>query len=112
MSLLAESLVEEFLNRMGFFTVRGLKRGVHEIDLLGLKYEEGKPRGIHVEAQISFRPVSYITKLPKKYARETSASSRTTVKKRSPDLMKLCVEDWVNLKFHDVKKVNLRNKMI
>jgi hypothetical protein len=38
-ALLAESLVEEWLNRMGFFTVRGIRRGVGEIDLLGVRQE-------------------------------------------------------------------------
>ncbi|SDJ83953.1 hypothetical protein SAMN05428973_106364 [Duganella sp. OV510] len=32
MALLAESLVDEWLNRKGFFIVRGLKHGVGEID--------------------------------------------------------------------------------
>jgi hypothetical protein len=35
MALLAESLVEEWLNRSGFFTMRGIKCGVNELDLLG-----------------------------------------------------------------------------
>ena len=37
MAALAESLVDEWLNRQGFFTVRGLKHGVDEIDLLGVR---------------------------------------------------------------------------
>ena len=37
MAALAESLVGEWLNRQGFFTVRGLKHGVDEIDLLGIR---------------------------------------------------------------------------
>jgi len=37
MSLLAEEIVEEWLNRDGYFTIRGIKLGVHEIDLLALK---------------------------------------------------------------------------
>ena len=35
MALLAEELVEEWLNRQGYFTIRGIKFGVHEIDLQG-----------------------------------------------------------------------------
>lgn len=34
MALLGESLVEEWLNREGFFTIRGVKHGVGEMDLL------------------------------------------------------------------------------
>jgi len=36
MALLAESLVEEWLNRDGYFTIRGVKRGVGELDLLAV----------------------------------------------------------------------------
>jgi hypothetical protein len=36
MALLAEELVEEWLNRTGYFTIRGLKLGVHEVDLLAV----------------------------------------------------------------------------
>jgi hypothetical protein len=37
MALLAEELVEEWLNRAGYFTIRGVKLGVHEIDLLAVR---------------------------------------------------------------------------
>ncbi len=36
MALLAESLVEEWLNRQGFFTIRGIKQRISEIDLLAV----------------------------------------------------------------------------
>jgi len=36
-ALLGESLVEEWLNREGFFTIRGVKHGVDEMDLLAIK---------------------------------------------------------------------------
>jgi Holliday junction resolvase-like predicted endonuclease len=52
MALLAESLVEEWLNRDGYFTIRGLKHGVGEMDLLAIRPEpEGKIVGMHVEVQ-------------------------------------------------------------
>ena len=41
MALLGEQLVDEWLNRIGFFTLRGIKRGVHEIDLLGIRMSNG-----------------------------------------------------------------------
>jgi Holliday junction resolvase-like predicted endonuclease len=37
MSLLAETLVEEWLNRKGYFTIRGIKDSIDEIDVLGVK---------------------------------------------------------------------------
>jgi hypothetical protein len=36
-ALLAEDLVEEWLNRQGFFTIRGVKEGVDEMDLLATR---------------------------------------------------------------------------
>jgi hypothetical protein len=36
-ALLAESLVEEWLNRQNFFTIRGVKHGIDEIDLLAIR---------------------------------------------------------------------------
>jgi hypothetical protein len=42
MALLAESLVEEWLNRKGFFTIRGIKHGVAEMDLLAIRHEAGE----------------------------------------------------------------------
>jgi len=39
--LLAESLVDEWLNRQGFFTIRGVKHGVGEIDLLAIRAVPG-----------------------------------------------------------------------
>ena len=46
MALLAEEIVEEWLNRNGYFTIRGIKLGVHEIDLLAIAV-----RGSTIEAR-------------------------------------------------------------
>jgi len=43
MALLAESLVEEWLNRNRFFTIRGIKHGLAEIDLLAIRHEAETP---------------------------------------------------------------------
>jgi hypothetical protein len=83
MALLAESLVEEWLNRRGFFTIRGIKHGIAEIDLLAIRHEaETSVTGWHVEVQVSFRPVGYIAKLTDDMAQalsrvRTNASART-----------------------------------
>jgi hypothetical protein len=37
MSLLGEEVVEEWLNCNGYFTIRGIKVGVDEIDILAIK---------------------------------------------------------------------------
>ena len=65
MALIAESLVDEWLNRKGFFTVRGIKHGVGEIDLLGVRPTENGLEAWHVEVQASFRPIGYIAPLTK-----------------------------------------------
>ena len=80
MALLAEQLVDEWLNRRGFFTLRGIKSGVHEIDLLGIRKSEGELEGWHVECQVSFRPVSYIGRLSKAYQQELGARSASSAR--------------------------------
>ncbi len=57
MAFLAETLVDEWLNRQGYFTVRGLKDGVSEIDLLGVRRGPSGLEACHAEVQASFRPV-------------------------------------------------------
>lgn len=82
MALLAEEIVEEWLNRQGHFTIRGIKLGVHEIDLLAIKANSGEIERRHIEVQASMRPVSYITSVSKERQKRTgkkpgSAKKRT-----------------------------------
>ncbi len=58
MALFAEALVEEWLNRSGYFTIRGVKVGNSEIDLLAVSPNESD--GLHVEVSVSIRPMGYI----------------------------------------------------
>lgn len=85
MALLAEQLVDEWLNRNGFFTLRGIKSGVHEIDLLGIRMSKGVLEGWHVEVQISFRPVSYIGRLSKDEQQTTGAKAALQQKSVLPN---------------------------
>jgi hypothetical protein len=65
MALLAESLVEEWLNRDGFFTIRGVKPGVDETDPLAVRPQpDGRVIGWHVEVEVSFRPIGFIARKP------------------------------------------------
>ena len=60
MALLAESLVEEWLNRQGFFTIRGVRAGVDELDLLAVRPSKNS-NGLearHVEVQMSVNPIA------------------------------------------------------
>jgi len=106
MALLAESLVEEWLNRNQYFTIRGVKTGVDEIDILGINVKSGK--AIHLESQVSFRPVGYISPLPKSFAKELGRSP-TSAWERPEDILEKSVESWIQKKYHSKKKIAARN---
>src|SRR5882672_7841054 len=103
MALLAESLVDEWLNRQGFFTMRGVKKGVGEMDLLAVRPSEPAHKGWHVEVQVSFRPVGYVSKRTKEMDVGTGRA-RTSAKLRSPEDIITCAKAWVVAKFRDPEK--------
>lgn len=98
MSLLDEQLVDEWLNRQHFFTMRGIKCGIDEIDLLAIRHKDGASEFWHVEVQISYRPVGYI-------------GGDTNARKRTDDEIKTGVEQWVAKKFTSEKKTEKRNSI-
>ncbi|XLZ71416.1 hypothetical protein ABT364_05460 [Massilia sp. SR12] len=108
MALLAESLVDEWLNRKGFFTVRGVRHGVGEIDLLGVRQGSQSMEARHVEVQASFRPIGYITPLPAK-ALEGFAKSKTSMKARQLEQLEASVGAWVEKKFTSSSKCAARD---
>jgi hypothetical protein len=109
MALLAEEVVEEWLRRSGFFTIRGIKLGVHEIDLLAVRHRSGQsPECRHLEVQASVRPVSYISKVPKALQREGRAANSA---KRSPEELVAGVAEWVHTKFARPEKVALMREL-
>jgi Holliday junction resolvase-like predicted endonuclease len=91
MALVAETLVEEWINRKGYFTIRGIKTGSGEIDLLAASFQE--PDALHVEVPVSANPIGYI-------GRDASGSY---VKKRTPEELKAGAEDWFMKKFQGSK---------
>jgi len=106
-ALLGESLVEEWLNRDGFFTIRGVKHGVDEMDLLAIRPQaDGTVVGWHVEVQISFRPIGFIAKLPK-----TTSGSRLSARKRTVEEIEACARTWVELKFRAEPKARMREQL-
>lgn len=109
MALLAETLVDEWLNRNNFFTMRGLKHGVHEIDLLGIQLNKINYTARHVEVQVSLRPIGYIAPLLPQYV-PSFAKSKTSAKVRPPEIMKTSVEAWVQKKFTTPDKVRVREE--
>ncbi len=111
MALLAESLVEEWLNRSGFFTIRGTKHGVDEIDLLGIRRDrDGSVTGWHVEVQASFRPIGYIGKLTKDLVELKGKKSASAIK-RTPEEVELCARGWVRTKFSAETKARVRERL-
>ena len=109
MAFLAETLVDEWLNRQGYFTVRGLKDGVSEIDLLGVRAGKSGLEGCHVEVQASFRPVGYISPISKEQL-AGFAKTRTSAKARPDAMLRKDVKEWVHKKFTSKGKVAARER--
>lgn len=105
MALLAEEIVEEWLNRQGYFTIRGIKLGVNEIDLLAIRQKaDGSVECRHIEVQASMRPVSYISRVPKAIQKTGRAPNSAA---RTPDELVEGVAEWVHKKFKEPRKVGL-----
>ena len=99
MAMLDEQLVEEWLNRQNFFTMRGIKQGVDEIDLLGVRSSPSGHEFWHVEVQISYRPIGYI-------------GGDSSARKRSSIEIKEGIQAWVEKKVTSEKKVTRRNVIV
>lgn len=111
MALLGEEVVEEWLNRQGYFTIRGIKLDVHEIDILAFKPHPNGPHECrHIEVQVSTNPISYISEVPKKIQKASGISSNSA-KERTVDELKQGIAEWVAKKFDYPKKVELRNQL-
>jgi len=108
-ALLAEELVEEWLNRQGYFTIRGVKIGVDEIDLLAVRFSNaGDIEYRHIEVQASMRPVSYISRVPKKVQKQGKAPNSAS---RTQEELLTGVEEWVEKKFTRPRKVKLMESL-
>jgi hypothetical protein len=104
-ALLAEELVEEWLNRQGYFTIRGVKLGVDEIDILATKFiNDGSIEYRHIEVQASMRPISYISKVPKEVQKQGKAANSMS---RTNEELVQGVNEWVEKKFKKARKVKL-----
>ena len=107
MALLAESLVEEWLNRDGYFTIRGVKHGLGEMDLLAVRPQSDGVIGWHVEVTVSFRPIGYIAREP---VGEVGRRG-SYVRKRTREQVQGCARNWVEVKFRAPDKVQLRSNL-
>ena len=81
MALFAETLVEEWLNRRGYFTIRGAKGGLLEMDLLAIRHRKDEPKALHVEVQASTGPISWITKWTPELQRELKIGANNARKR-------------------------------
>lgn len=108
MALLAEQIVEEWLARQGYFTIRGLKIENKEIDLLAIKNSGNEQWDkLHIEVQVSVRLVSYISSLTKKRQKEFQISGNAIT--RTDDQLKSTVEDWLKKNISTKRKKLLEN---
>ena len=83
MALFAEAIVKEWLNRKGYFAIRGVKVGNSEIDLLAVSPNE--PDGLHVEVGVSTDSIGYLCS--------------SNAKKLSPQELEACTASWVLKKY-------------
>jgi hypothetical protein len=110
MALLAEEIVEEWLNRQGYFTIRGVKIGVHEMDLLAVRLAGDAFDCRHLEVQASVRPVSYLTRVPKAVQKETGRAAGSA-KIRQEQELRQGVSEWVHKKFDHPDKKRVRERL-
>ncbi len=112
MALQAEALVEEWLNKNGFFTIRGIKEKIDEIDLIGVRKRNYGWQYIHCEVQIGIRPVTYISKLTNNLMKSLEVSSKNSAKLRKPEHLLESVKAWVEMKYKSTKKQQMRSNII
>jgi len=111
MALLGEEVVEEWLNRNGYFTIRGIKVGVDEIDILAIRpTPDGQHECRHIEVQVSINPISYITKVPTAIRKQTGIGAHNA-KKREITQLTQGVHEWIEAKFNQPRKVELRQQL-
>jgi hypothetical protein len=107
MSLLAEEVVEEWLRTKGFFTVRGAKEGVSELDLLGIKGDVSGQEAWHVEVQVSLNPIGHISRLRRERDGLLTVQ-RSRAGRRTKEELEQSVEDWVYEKFETPHRRSMR----
>jgi hypothetical protein len=110
MALLGEAIVEEWLNRSGYFTIRGVKLGIHEMDILAVRLENGRSIDLrHIECQISFKPISWIT--PATAEMQKAGWKAYSPKPRTKEVISKCVSGWIDKKFLMPEKHRIRQRL-
>jgi hypothetical protein len=109
MALLAEEIVEEWLNRHGYFTIRGAKAGVGELDILAVRPVTNGLECRHLEVQASSNPVSFLT--PATKAARKAGLAAYSQKARTADFMRQCVDEWCEKKYFSAQKEKVRKTL-
>jgi hypothetical protein len=110
MALMAEEVVQEWLNRQGYFTIRGARLGVHELDLLAVRHQNGAWTCRHIEVQVSHRPMSYLSALPLTIQKATGRKANAPTK-RSESELQGGIGEWIAKKFDHPDKVALKQRL-
>ena len=87
--------------------MRGLKHGVHEFDLFGVKVNPSGGEARYVAVQVSLSPIGYISPLLPEY-NPSFVQSKTSTTVRPKKIIRPCVEAWVKKKFTSPDKVRVR----
>lgn len=111
MAIFAETLVEEWLNRRGYFTVRGAKAGQLEMDLLAVRPSaEDGVEALHYEVQASTGPISWLTDWTPELQKRHRIG-RNSARGRSAEQLAECVGAWVGKKFCDPRVLAARERL-
>ena len=97
MALIDEEIIQEWLISRGFLTIRGLRKGNREIDLLGVKSTGPNPEYWHIESQVSFKPIGHIG---------GGGAARQTKRE-----MERRIQGYIDRKFNHPQIVDLREKV-
>lgn len=113
MAIQAEALVEEWLAKNGYFTIRGIKDKLDEVSFLAVRNHEGTGwQYVHCEVQVSVRPVTYISKLTKSQMEKLGVKSKTSSKLRNSEGLKTSVKAWTEIKYTSDKKRTIRDSLV
>lgn len=100
MARLGEEVIIEWLNCSGYFTMRSVKVGSSELDVLAIKpLTVGGHHCRHIEVQLSSHPMSYIT------------AGSMGARKKTEEELKAAVREWVDKKFNRPRVAELRKSL-
>lgn len=103
MARIAETIVEEWLNRRGYFTIRSLKKWPNEIDLLA--FHPADREALHVEVNVSTSPRGWIGK--KNLAGEKLPEGNDRVREQIEEGIK----NFVSGKYLNPNAVDIRDRL-